>query len=70
VTTNAASPRSRGWPRKRESYKEGPKASKVDHQRLLVVSNAWVNIGAVITVPLLAGSRWWIFLEFGAANCC
>jgi SAM-dependent methyltransferase len=36
-----------------ESYKEGPKASKADHQRLLVVLSAWLNIGAVNIVLLL-----------------
>lgn len=28
---DSTSPRSRGWPSKSESYKEGPKASKADH---------------------------------------
>jgi hypothetical protein len=65
VTTNAAPVCSGGWPRKRDNCKEGSKASKADHQRLLVVSNAGVNIGAAIIVPMPAGSRWWAF--FGAA---
>jgi hypothetical protein len=53
ATANAASSRSPGWPSKSGSYKEGPKASKADHQRLLVVLSAWLNIGAVNIVPLL-----------------
>jgi hypothetical protein len=53
ATPDSTSPRSRFWPSKSESYKEGPKATNADHQRLLVVLSAWVNIGAVNIVPLL-----------------
>jgi hypothetical protein len=38
VASDSTSARSRGWPTKSESYKEGPQASEADHQRLLVVS--------------------------------
>jgi hypothetical protein len=37
IAPDSTSARSRGWPTKSESYKEGAKASEADHQRLLVV---------------------------------
>jgi hypothetical protein len=57
TATDSTSARAPSWSGKSESYKEGPKASKADHQRFLVLLSAEANIVSVNIVPLLYSTR-------------